>query len=693
MYIFTKINRIRKYSIGKAGFCAIVILFTAIGFGRLDSNYDTKSALAAGNIYYVSSVGVDSNSGTESLPFRSIAKCASVVVAGDTCLVADGQYTESGLDTNPGISGDSNNPIIFKSINKHGAVITSYPGGSTVFSFNGTPSNYKSYITVDGFEVTGPVFGCINAKYMHHVTFVNNKTHDCGGGGLGTSQSDYTVIKNNISYRNGFISGYQESGISIYQARAVDNLPGFHNVIANNISFDNKNTVPDGGGNLTDGNGIIIDDFRNNQNNGSDSVRTIYTPATLVENNIVFNNGGRGIHVFFSNNITVRNNTVVGNNNIVSDANGGDLSNIASSGNNWYNNAGTTVPSSANGFSGTLINNTRFNVPDIEFENINNTFKNNLGNKSDNSSANLIGFDDASNQIILGDNSLGIDPLFEDPYNIMPNSNNFVPKSNSPLINTADSTNSPATDFFGNVRDSQPDIGAIEYSSPTNTSARLNIKVNLAGAYNSLASDMSNNLRLENVIPAVQPYSVSPFLYTGTEILPFTNLASDIVDWVLVEIVDSNNVIVIRKAAILKSDGSVIDSSNASIGNPTMGINLGKITSGNYKIILRHRNHIAIATNNPIILSAGNSAILDFTTNANVKATNQILLNGFTVFGLRQSDATSDGVIDALDRSFISSSNEFSIVYDKIDLNLDGSVDALDRSIAQNSPEAQQSLE
>jgi parallel beta-helix repeat protein len=62
-----------------------------------------------------------------------------------------------------------------------------------------------------------------------------------------------------------------------------------------------------GTGHTTDGNGIIIDDFRRTQ---SDHVP--YPAATLVIGNFVYENGGRGIHVYQSDRVDVVNNTVSG---------------------------------------------------------------------------------------------------------------------------------------------------------------------------------------------------------------------------------------------------------------------------------------------------------------------------------------------------------------------------------------------
>ena len=77
-------------------------------------------ASAAGTTYYVSTSGSDSNSGTStSAPFQTIQKCASVAVAGDSCLIMAGTYHETVTPTN---SGTSSAPITFAPYN--GASVT-----------------------------------------------------------------------------------------------------------------------------------------------------------------------------------------------------------------------------------------------------------------------------------------------------------------------------------------------------------------------------------------------------------------------------------------------------------------------------------------------------------------------------------------------------------------------------------------
>ena len=131
---------------------------------------------------------------------------------------------------------------------------------------------------------------------------------------------------------------------------------GFHNVVRNNICFGNR--VIDLPGNPepahTDGNGIIIDDFRNTQlpdvgqygQLKSRKSATNYVFNTLVENNLSYGNGGKGIHIFLSDNVTVRNNAAHWNNRDELNPGTwrGELSNFLGSNNIWVNNIGIANP-------------------------------------------------------------------------------------------------------------------------------------------------------------------------------------------------------------------------------------------------------------------------------------------------------------------------------------------------------------
>lgn len=151
----------------------------------------------------------------------------------------------------------------------------------------------------------------------HHVTIADSVAHDSACVGIGGLQTDHVVIRHNRVYGNSGRSPWQCSGISLYQAANIDDAPGFHNVISGNLVYGNMNRVLDPkltgplAGHTTDGNGIIIDDFRHTQ--PWQGQRTApYRSATLVENNVVYGNGGRGIEVFYSDDVTLIGNTAIG---------------------------------------------------------------------------------------------------------------------------------------------------------------------------------------------------------------------------------------------------------------------------------------------------------------------------------------------------------------------------------------------
>ena len=68
------------------------------------------AAASGGTTYYVAATGSDSNAGTSGAPFRNVQKCATVMVAGDTCQIADGTYRET---VTPAASGTAANRITY----------------------------------------------------------------------------------------------------------------------------------------------------------------------------------------------------------------------------------------------------------------------------------------------------------------------------------------------------------------------------------------------------------------------------------------------------------------------------------------------------------------------------------------------------------------------------------------------------
>ena len=259
--------------------------------------------------YYVSVDGFDGFSLEQaqdpSTPWRSIGRAVFSARAGDTVIVADGTYTEGVFLDN---SGTADQEIILRAENRQGVRLEGFIHGRDV-----------SYVTVDGFDVTNSNDGSISQGIVfyssHHITVRNNLVRDSFGGGISFNQSDSILIEGNTVHGNAFFHPDAHSGISVYQPQRLDDSQAEYGVIIrNNISFGNANTVPNqnccGGEEITDGNGIILDDYQNLQPSGNG---VDYDRRTLVENNVVYENGGSGIHVFFSHLIDIRNNTAVNN--------------------------------------------------------------------------------------------------------------------------------------------------------------------------------------------------------------------------------------------------------------------------------------------------------------------------------------------------------------------------------------------
>ncbi|MDZ8064823.1 MAG: right-handed parallel beta-helix repeat-containing protein [Nostoc sp. DedQUE08] len=300
------------------------------------SNRQLISIRATPKTYYVSGVGNDTNSGLSiSSAFRTIQKAANLTNPGDTVLIMNGVYTnlrKAGSAVSIRRSGTANAWIKYKA----------YPGHFPKIqhnTWNGISiSNGASYIEINGLEVIGnnanitldyamsqktnkqnPLTNgnCISVDgrtngHSHHIRIVNNKVHKCGGAGISAIQSDYVTIDNNEVFDNAWYSVYGNSGISILNSWNSDNKRGYKMFVTNNKTYNNRMYIPwIAVGKITDGNGIIIDSSRNDQNN---SKLDAYKGYTLVQNNLAFNNGGSGIHAFLSEHVDIVNNTAVLNN-------------------------------------------------------------------------------------------------------------------------------------------------------------------------------------------------------------------------------------------------------------------------------------------------------------------------------------------------------------------------------------------
>jgi hypothetical protein len=175
---------------------------------------------------------------------------------------------------------------------------------------------------------------------------------------------------------------------------------------------------------------------------------------------------------------------------------------------------------------------------------------------------------------------------------------------------------------FENALHHQPDnicLGELTYLR-----LRVNVKALLQGPHNGTGS-MNDHLRAGtyngsvNLIPLAHPYAGSPWNHSGTEMIDASvlisqvNSSNDIVDWVLVELRDAitPSTKLATRAALIQRDGDIVDLDGVS---PLSFLNL---PNGNYKVAVRHRNHLGVMAMNNLLLTPTPSTV-DFTAPATV---------------------------------------------------------------------------
>jgi parallel beta-helix repeat protein len=138
----------------------------------------------------------DTGAGTESVPFCTIKKGATVAVAGQTVQVASGTYPEL---VTLGHSGSPGSPI----------VLTAAPGANVIVSgmANGFKVSARSYVTINGFTVTDTTsYGIYVASSSSNVTVSDNHVTGTGSHGiyLTTLSTDVAVTGNTVSGATGY---------------------------------------------------------------------------------------------------------------------------------------------------------------------------------------------------------------------------------------------------------------------------------------------------------------------------------------------------------------------------------------------------------------------------------------------------------------------------------------------------------
>jgi len=320
----------------------------------------------AGRTLHVSGNGDDAGDGASpETAFATLQKAADLAEPGDTVLVGDGLYPNSG---DPLLKlakfGRPDAWITFKAA--PGARPELRPTGWNGILITG------AYYIIDGLTVTGandsirlidalkeeqnpkpnPYFntngisldGRKNApdKKPHHAIIRNCTVSKMPGGGITMLEADYLIVEDNLVFENCWFMRYGGSGITTNGNWAFDDAPGYHIIIQRNKVWDNKTLVPWSHiKKLSDGNGILLDVTDIGRTGPANptaeaaaaadaaakkeaanptkpkSLRPEWKGRALIANNLSAYNGGSGIHVFRTQYVDIVNNTTYWNGQIV----------------------------------------------------------------------------------------------------------------------------------------------------------------------------------------------------------------------------------------------------------------------------------------------------------------------------------------------------------------------------------------
>ena len=165
------------------------------------------------------------------------------------------------------------------------------------------------------------------------------------------------------------------------------------------------------------------------------------------------------------------------------------------------------------------------------------------------------------------------------------------------------------------------------------------LKTILQGAYDSSTGLMRTTLNSSGYLPLAQPYAGTPLAYAGSETV--TSFNSNVVDWVVVELrtgIEASTMVA-RKAALLLDNGDIVspDQVNAPV--------FPEITTGDFYVVIYHRNHLPVMTASPITLPNSPDSPYDFTTSPSIQVyggNNGVIPVGADVYGQIAGDVNMD---------------------------------------------------
>lgn len=314
------------------------------------------------------------------------------------------------------------------------------------------------YSDLSGVSVSRPSYIDTRGMYLsnvHHIDIIDNVIHDMPGGGLRVSDGEDINIIGNEIYACSRKSYSGTHGLVVTKATSTRTTDDYRIRIIGNSVHHNYNEQYSWAPTKTvitphidEGKGISL------QRNETTSFVNWDHGRILVENNLCYFNGFSGVHTNDGNRIDFINNTSYFNSYTKSITEG-----VTS------NNGGNIGISAQGGSDIKIINNISIIDMGLSKSAISSNLsasdglvvKNNViyGTTLDGTTGEI---NEDADIVAVQENTIEADPLFTNPLSF-----DFSLQQNSPAIAHASLTEAPATDYFENNRDANPDAGAIEF--------------------------------------------------------------------------------------------------------------------------------------------------------------------------------------------------------------------------------------
>lgn len=331
------------------------------------------------------------------------------------------------------------------------------------------------YSNLSSLSVARPSYIDTRGMYLsnvHHIDILNNSISNMPGGGLRVSDcEDINIIGNEIfACSRKSYSGTH--ALVVTKATSTRTTDDYRISILRNLIHHNYNEQYSWAPTKTvitphidEGKGISLQRNQTTYDSGGNINVNWEHGRILVANNICYLNGFSGVHSNDGNRIDFINNTCYFNSYTKS------ITEAVSS-----DNGGNIGISAQDGSDIRILNNISIIDSMLSKSAISSNLTAAEGLVVDNNiiyGTSLAGATGSINEnaaiVAVQTNAQMTDPLF-----IAPTTFDFSLQFNSPAIDVVGLTNAPSVDFFGNTRDANPDIGAVEFIP--NTSGLISLE-------------------------------------------------------------------------------------------------------------------------------------------------------------------------------------------------------------------------